>query len=420
MVTTLAWAWTGGTDQLGLPLGPVGDPTVALPILSSPESPVRSSPLRGEPRQTSTRDASAPGLVVADVPTASAPVSSSLSSSSSPSSLARLAFAPPQPPGFAAPGRRCYTGRRLVPTCGILWGVAPGAHTESRGASALARFERKTGRSQAIYHAYHGGIRQLFPTPQEIAIARQPGRPRILFLNWKPESASWAAIARGDKRTDAFIDRLAGHVRKNFREQFFLAIHHEGENDVRPRAGSGYTAKDYAAMFRHVVKRLRAKGADNVVTVLVHMAYVPHATQTWFNSMYPGDDVVDWIGFDTYAYSDPGYGHGDFAEILNRRVAGKHGWPGFYDWAVTRHAGKPLMLAEWGVWSSNRDKQYKADFYRRLGADVRRFPKIRAMVQFETPHNQKGQDSSVDSTPQALQAYRKLGRLPIFQVAVTP
>jgi hypothetical protein len=42
------------------------------------------------------------------------------------------------------------------------------------------------------------------------------------------------------------------------------------------------------------------------------------------------------------------------------------------------------------------------------------------MVQFETPHNQKGQDSSVDSTPAALQAYRKLGRLPIFQVAVTP
>ena len=51
---------------------------------------------------------------------------------------------------------------------------------------------------------------------------------------------------------------------------------------------------------------------------------------------------------------------------------------------------------------------------------MRRFPKIKAMVQFETPHNQKGQDSSVDSTPAALQAYRKLGRLPIFQVAVTP
>ncbi|MFI5890698.1 glycoside hydrolase family 26 protein [Actinoplanes sp. NPDC051513] len=316
----------------------------------------------------------------------------------------------------------CRTGRKLVPTCGVLWGVAPGAHTESRGASALAEFERKTGRQQAIYHAYHGGVRQLFPTPQEIAIARQHGRNRILFLNWKPESASWAAIARGDKRTDAFLDRLAVHIKKNFPEQFFLAVHHEGENDVRAKAGSGYTARDYAAMFRHVVKRLRAHGVTNMVTVLVHMAYVPHATQSWFNDMYPGDDYVDWIGFDTYAYSDPGYGHGDFAEIFNRKIeiSGKRSWPGFYTWALTRHPGKPLMIAEWGVWSSKRNTSYKVGFYRELGDEIRHFPKIRAMVQFETPHNQKGQDSSVDSTPAALQAYRKLGKLPIFQVAVTP
>ena len=136
--------------------------------------------------------------------------------------------------------------------------------------------------------------------------------------------------------------------------------------------------------------------------------------------MYPGDDVVDWIGFDTYAYSDPGYGHGNFAEIFNRRLEGKRAWPGFYNWAVARHPSKPLMLAEWGVWSSKRNTRYKADFYRRLGSDIRRFPRIRAMVQFETPSNQKGQDSSVDSTPAALRAYRDLGRLPIFQVRVTP
>ncbi|GAB2599235.1 hypothetical protein Aab01nite_75510 [Paractinoplanes abujensis] len=321
-----------------------------------------------------------------------------------------------------ARGEDCYTGHNLVPTCGVLWGVAPGAHTESRGASALARFERKTGRHQAIYHAYHGGIRQLFPTEQEIAIAHQPGKRRILFLNWKPESASWAKIARGDRRTDAYLDRLAVHIKRNFPEQFFFAVHHEGENDVRERAGSGYTARDYAAMYRHVIKRLRAKGATNIVSVLVHMAYVPHAQKSWFNSMYPGDDVVDWIGLDTYAYSDPGYGHGQFSEVFNRRLEGKgkQYWPGFYNWAKMRHPGKPLMLAEWGVWSSRRNPQYKADFYRRLGHEIRQFPRIKAMVQFETPSNQKGQDSSVDSTPAALHAYRKLGSLPLFQVAVTP
>jgi beta-mannanase len=197
------------------------------------------------------------------------------------------------------------------------------------------------------------------------------------------------------------------------------AVHHEGENDVREKAGSGYTAKDYAAMFRHVVKRLRAHGVHNMVTVLVHMAYVPHATQSWFDQMYPGDDVVDWIGLDVYAYSDPGYGHGDFAEVLNRKLGGKRSWPGFYNWAIREHPHKPLMIAEWGVWSSKKNTRYKADFYRQLGSELQHFPRIKAMVQFETPHNQKGQDSSVDSTPAALQAYRRLGHLPMFQVAVT-
>ncbi len=410
-------------DQLGLPAGPSGDPTVSLPLLSPPSSPAFAP--HGGGRTPGYRTSTAPPSSSAAGPTVAGPTVGGMPTGPLLPALPPLAA----PPGAAPPDTpvarragRCRTGHKLVPTCGILWGVAPGAHTESRGAGALASFERRTGRHQAIYHAYHGGIRQLFPTPQEIAIAHQPGKRRILFLNWKPESASWARIAKGDRRTDAYLDRLAAHIRKNFPEQFFFAVHHEGENDVREKAGSGYTARDYAAMYRYVIKRLRAKGATNVVSVLVHMAYVPHATKPWFNSMYPGDDVVDWIGFDTYAYSDPGYGHGDLSEILNRRqeVKGKRAWPGFYNWATTRHAGKPIMIAEWGVWSSKRNPRYKADFYRDLGREIRHFPKIRAMVQFETPSNQKGQDSSVDSTASALRAYRDLGRQPIFQVQVTP
>ncbi|MGX6602714.1 glycosyl hydrolase [Micromonosporaceae bacterium Da 78-11] len=420
VVTTLAWAWTGGVQQIGPPVGSVGDPTVTVPAPDFPatrlgfempgSTPSTTSPTRTSRRPEATAAAQA---AAAAARTGAKPL---------PGLLVPGAAVPRQSGSDAAPSRRgsCRTGAKLVPTCGILWGVAPGAHTESRGPAALRAFERKTGRHQAIYHAYHGGVRQLFPTPEEISIARQKGAPRVLFLNWKPESASWAAIARGDKRTDAYLDRLAAHIKKTYPEQFFFAVHHEGENDVRERPGSGYTARDYAAMYRHVINRLRAHGVRNMVSVLVHMAYVPHAQQSWFDRMYPGDDVVDWIGLDVYAYSKPGYGHGDFAEVLNRKLSGKRSWPGFYNWAVSRHAGKPLMIAEWGVWSYRGNAQYKVDFYRQLGAELKRFPKIRAMVQFETPHNQKGQDSSVDSTKAALQAYRNLGRLPMFQVDVTP
>jgi len=227
VATTLAWAWTGGVDQFA-------DPTVAGPPPPSP-GPILA---RVEPTPTPTAAATSirPRTVVTEATTG-----------------VKLTTRPAR--------RGCELGWKLVPTCGVLWGAAAGAHTDSRGAHALAKFERKTGRTQAIYHAYHGGIRQLFPTPEEIAIARQPGRNRVLLINWKPESATWAKIARGDRRTDKYLDRLAAHIRKTYPERFFLAIHHEGENEVRERSGSGYTARDYAAMYRHVVERLRARGS---------------------------------------------------------------------------------------------------------------------------------------------------------------
>ena len=75
------------------------------------------------------------------------------------------------------------------------------AHRPPRD-QALAEFERDTGQTQAIYHAYHRGT-ELFPTATEMQLARDPANPRLLFLNWKPTGASWAEIAarrRGHRR----------------------------------------------------------------------------------------------------------------------------------------------------------------------------------------------------------------------------
>ncbi len=402
-VATLSWAYTGGVDQLGVPLGAWGDPAVT----TAPR-----------PDAAPAASSAAPPAAPAEPGVPAAPDRSARTAPPVPSAPAAKALGGPRPVPSKSDGGPCRTGAKLVPTCGILWGVAPGAFTDKRGRPALASFEKKTGRHQDIYHAYHRGTKQLFPTESEIAIARERGRERILFLNWKPSGASWAEIADGDAKTDRYLDRLARHIEENYPEEFFFTVHHEAEDNVRQKRGSGYTADDYADMFRHVVERLRARGVDNLVTVLVHMAYVPHTTQSWFDDMYPGDDVVDWIGFDTYAYSDPGYGHGDFAELLNRRMESRPSWPGFYNWAVRKHADKPLMVAEWGVWSSKRNPGHKADFYREVGEQIGRFPNIRAMVHFDTPHNQKGLASSVDATRESLAAYRRLGRMPIFQVDV--
>lgn len=322
----------------------------------------------------------------------------------------------PSPTPPSDPDPSCATDAKLVPSCGVLWGVAPGAHTDTPRGQALREFEQKTGRQQAIYHAYHRG-QENFPTAEEIEIARD----RVLFLNWKPQGATWAQIAKGHPATEAYLDKLAGRMKSSLTEPFFFTVHHEPENDVDPRAGSGLTATDYAAMVRHVLTGLRERGVSNLVSVMNYMAYVPWNTQPWFESLYPGDDVIDWIAFDAYAYSERGeYGFGDFAEMLNRRSSSQPSWPGFYDWAAERHPDKPLMLGEWGVWHHATNPGHRADFYGSVAKQMPLFPRIKAMVYFDTPADQRGRDSRVDRTQDGLTAYRDLGQQRTFQVRVRP
>jgi hypothetical protein len=329
--------------------------------------------------------------------------------------------------GGAVPDSRSATGSRpactvtakLVPTCHVLWGVAPGAQTTINQTYALHKFEADTGRTQAIYHAYHRGVDQMFPTPPEIALAREPGHQRLLMINWRPGSTTWAAIARGDARVDTFLDRLAAHLRTDFPERFILAIQHEPENDVRPWSHSGYTALDYRAMYRHIVHRLRARGAANMVTAMVFMAYAPWNVKPWWPQLYPGNDVVDWIGWDTYAYSNPGYGYGDFAQMVDRTTRWAKSWPGMYTWASKRFPDKPFMIAEWGVFQSHINPHHPVDFLGSVATQIGRFPQIRALCYFDTP-NAHGHDSRVTATPDLLAKYRWLGAQAMFQVDLAP
>ncbi|MEV0645187.1 DNRLRE domain-containing protein [Phytomonospora sp. NPDC050363] len=309
----------------------------------------------------------------------------------------------------------CEIGVKLVPTCGALWGVAPGSRTSEPRIDAIERWERRTGRPQDIFHAYHRGD-QLFPTEEELEIARNPDRPRLLFLNWKPRNATWAEIAAGDKDIDAYLDRLAAHIKSTFNEPFFFTVHHEPENDVDARKGSGRTAADYAAMYRYVIEYLRGKGVSNLVTVMVYMAYLGWSTKPWHRDLYPGDDVVDWVSWDAYAYSDKGYGFGDFAEMVDR-ADDDGAWPGYYRWAAQSFPDKPLMLAEWGIWRSNKNPGHQATFLRQALAQLAHFPRLKALVYFETP-NDRGKDSRIDKDPLALTAYRELGLSRHFQVRI--
>jgi hypothetical protein len=303
----------------------------------------------------------------------------------------------------------------LVPSCGLWLGIAPGAFTSTPRHVALREAEAQVGRPFDVFHAYHTND-QLFPTAAERGAATESGRNRLLYLNWKPATdMTWRRIADGG--ADGRIDRLAAHIRTTFPHRFFLTIWHEPENDVNAAAGSGMTASDFAAMFRHVSKRLRAQGATQPVIVMNYMGYTKWATQSWFSDLYPGDDVVDWIGWDPYATGGTeGYRSGDFATLVNRASGS---WPGFYNWVTSTHPSKPIMLAEWGVFRSADNPEGSATFFESVRSQLPRFPKLKGLLYFESP-NAPGGDSTLDGAPGALEAFQRLSRDPLVVAPQPP
>ncbi|NJC85584.1 DNRLRE domain-containing protein [Planosporangium mesophilum] len=325
--------------------------------------------------------------------------------------------ATPSPSPTTAKPAECTVDAKLVPSCGVLWGAAAGGFSTTPRDQALKDWEAVTGRTASIYHTYHTGD-QLFPTKTEIAMASDPARPRLLMPNWKvADGYTWAQVAAG--AADARIDLEASYLKANYTKPFFLVIHHEPENDVNATAGSGMTAKDYAAMFRHVVDRLRSNGVTNAVATLTYMSYEKWNNMPWWYDLYPGDAWVDWITLDAYVNAQPGgFHYGDFNYLVNR-TTNKAAFPGYYSWVTSQHPNKPFMVSEWGVFDYAADPTQKAAIYAKVLQQLKALPAIKGLMYFDA-QNAPGApgDLRVNSSPQSLTEFKKIAADPIFNVTV--
>jgi hypothetical protein len=322
------------------------------------------------------------------------------------------ATGPAPGPATGPSASRCVTGPKLVPSCGVLWGAAAGGFTGKPRDAELKAWERSSGRTATIFHTYHKGD-EVFPTAAEIAMTRDPAHPRVLLTNWRVDYGStWSAVAAGklDRRIDAFAARAKAYGRK-----FFLVINHEPEDDVKPARRSGMTAADFRASYRYVILRLRAKGVTNAVSVVAYMGNERWMAQSWWKDLYPGDDVVDWIGLDSYVSAEKGYYHnGMFADLLDRHAPDGEG---FYRWATTRHPSKPMMVAEWGVYHRVGRVVPKAAQFGSVRPELAKRPAIKAIVYFDTADDAFGdRDISIGSSASSLSAFRRLAADPLFNV----
>ncbi len=290
-----------------------------------------------------------------------------------------------QAPQKATTTRSCTVSPKLVPSCGLWWGVSPGMwHNRKAGTRA---FERQLGARVDIYKSYHFN-HELFPTRTERALARQPGHHRLLDLDYVPDGAlSWAQVAAG--RDDAQLVREARYLKRTFKHKLFISIHHEPEEEVVEAPGSGHRAADFAAMFRHVVDVFRAQGVHNVVWVWNVMGDQGADSEPWFPRLYPGNAYVDWIAADIYGCVSQKVCHSFARSSMNQRFSPHAPWPGFYRWSVRHHPHKPIMLSEWAAFA-NVPETDRVTYLRTVRHQLSLFPRLKALVYWDSNKSGRG------------------------------
>ncbi len=309
----------------------------------------------------------------------------------------------------------CTVSELLVPSCGAWWGVSPGGATDE--AAKIADFETLTNKRTDMYRAYHR-TGDMFPTLAERNIARDPNGHRILLesLRLNANGDTWAQVARGSQ--DAYLGQLAAYIKANYSEKFLLVIHHEPENDVLTRKGSGMTANDFKQMFRHVVRELRVDGVDNALFTVIFQGSQKFKTESWWSQMYPGNSFVDWLGWDSYTCVDPepDMPCNSFHGMINRRFSERTPWQGMYHWATTNHPRKPLVVAEMGAYNTGDSR--KADFFAAAAEQAANYPAIKAISYWNSGSAER--DARITAGPGAIAGAAAFANSPLFAGATVP
>lgn len=234
--------------------------------------------------------------------------------------------------------------------------------------------------------------------------------------------SSWASIADGEFDSD--IINMAQKVRDSGISPFVFCFNHEPEDEIRNNPTDTFmgTAADYISAWQQIVTIFRQEQAENVDFMWIMRgrtfgdpANIPFGLPS-AETLYPGDDYIDWIAADIYNYAF----NGNWQSL--GEVAAN-----FYAFGSQRP--KPLAFGEWGsreeFFNPTNDGTRKGQWYDDAAEWLKtEGTRIKAIMYFNRypedefggpdPYGESGPDWRIDTSSKSLEAYRLLAQDPYF------
>ena len=261
------------------------------------------------------------------------------------------------PPALTLPSQPATGDQPVVPKTGLYLGAwaRPANATQDGRVQAFDQVETELGEPLAISHTYRT-FSQPIGSASDVALTSG----HYLMISWA--SGDTRRINRG--LADKIIISHARQV-KALRRPVFVRF--RWEMDRADLADTVHSPADYQAAWRHVRAIFAQQHVTNASWVWCPTAYGFDSGRA--QEYYPGDDEVDWVCADGYAFTDPGQPPRPFREVMQS----------FFAWA--RGHAKPIMIAEFGVDRSFRAR--RGPWIAAIAATVRAQPNVKALVYFD-------------------------------------
>jgi hypothetical protein len=288
---------------------------------------------------------------------------------------------------------------------------------------SIEDFEEMVGKHQAIIASSSYWGEQKFPLTNMNMIWGHGSLPLVFWSPWDkpyeenrgPDRFSLDSIIAGV--WDKYIDQWADAA-KAFGKPMIVDFANEPNGEWFPWSGKYYGRdqwdnevhnwkgpETFRRAYRHVVDRVRARGATNIKWMF-HTNNYSSPVETWnfTPAYYPGSDYVDWLGISVYGQQ--------FKDEPNPDIYSLVDWP--YQELCGLDPNKPVMIAEWATGefpiSPTMPGMRKPEWIKQ-GLDLfrTRYPRIKAAVYWHERWQNLDQSYSnlrVNSSVESLQAYR--------------